>query len=1064
MFYHVYFISRENELTTVEYKQTTETQSSLVFNDIPFEKLIIPAIITTETEEAPDISTVLSHNTLTTANPIYRVPIPEISFDEYGNIHTNDNNIKIYNSLDVEIVDKIYRKDINYNENIFSIYAIAHRYIEEEIPEINKTISETFYSEKSEEFSRRIKESINNIPYTLKQISLKEWELKNSTEYIIEVQEQRKNILPNEIVILFEGSYTLKTYVGIVEFSGLVTLVNSITDLTDEILTVEVEQIDDTFVKISWNPISEATYKIYCNGVLHTSVRDTSYYLLDSPDNLLNYEITVVADNYFSKTNSKIIVYNFHKPNLPKYEIRGVNDVVFIFEPMPFKHAKLILYGIKHPSGEYIKLGSVDAKDNEFKLTKEMLDYSVFVYRYSLNSSYSEYSDKFNFEHPLIYNREISISYPRTITDTYWEYNLKWYLDPKAQGYAVYKNNLRVATISPDTCEYTGKGYIGDFLCVHSYYGLKEAESSVLYIGTTPNKLSIGNIQNLKVNKIVDKNISISWYNPYYPHTLVDVFVFNQNFSKILVFSNLTEQELTFKVPSYGSFYIKTKVKRKDDLTDITEFSNPTWFTTYKAGKSNVIEDCSTNSFIYEMEEINELIPCEYIVEMTHPETNEVITLYSDTNRVELPIEDTKPRSIKFYIKSSIITTGTSDELYYANDNQIVFTATAVQMSNLPYNYTNIVKIDIEDKNQTKKACKYNIRIEKSNGEVLEFDNLYDYFRKSLMFNDYFKTSFCERNVLEHISGLPIILDLGGLLDAKISITGVRFNHSYTVELDYEYQRPPQLEVLKAIGDYKGNDLGYTYIIEWKQEPNTMYRITNIDNGDEYNVKSNYISITSTERVNKFSICAYNITAITEPVELTFPEILAVTDVSTEDGNKIVSMNFTGVNNITGYKLFVDDILHQSVNNTNFLLKPFKGQKDIVIRGSYKSGIYDVLGLPTVYTYIPVTINDVYNIIYDIISEDRFLRVQLENDTIENSVKYINFIAKNRTNSTVYQRTLNIPPDNFKHVFEIINTTDLDSIYIELVTGWIIHITNIINLRKDLFFFNSNKHSFGSSF
>lgn len=1111
MFYHIYFLSRENNSTIVEYKKSTTAIGSITIDNIPHEKLIIPLIVSTETEELLPVESILTHKSLIVSNPIFKVTKPFITKDSKNNISCSDTQVKFYNEQDMVISLPLQRKDLDYSKNTFSLYAIAYRNIKEYIPELDLTIDKEFYSNKSDLLTLQIKESITHIPYTLRQVKIDTWEINNNTKYTIQVQKEGKDerkILPYEIVNLTEGTYFLKVYEGIVEYSGELSLVNSISDLTNKQLTIKAEQINEDIVKISWNTIdSEVSYKIYYNGKLQTTVRDISFYMLKIPKDTLHYDITVVATNYFTETKNSITVYAFDKPSIPTYNIRGINDVVFTFDSISFKHAKLIVYGVEHSTNKYIKLGTADARTNEFKLTKEMLEYSTFVYRYSLNNSYSEYSKEFNFEHPLIYNRKLMIQYPKKITDKYWEYTLKWCPDRKAQGYAVYKNNIKIAELSATTSEYTDTGYVGDFLCLHSYYGLKEAESSILPIGIITDKLPIRNVLDLKIDKIVDRRITVSWEVDCVNLSFVDLFVFDKNYNKIKVFSNLTDTKLSFNVPDYDQYYIKVRTKRKEDVTDKTELSSPLWFKTYKAGKSIVREDCLNSLFIYDMDVIDELVNPEYVIEMTHPDTGDVTVIHSETNIVELPIDDTKPRDIRFYINSGIITTGVSDNYHYKNANEIVFHASIVQVSNLPDTFGNFLKIDIDDsvnsktlplsdfvsieelskdsgipitpyfeefyrgltfgvKGVFKKACRYNIKIEKSNGEIIEFNDIHIYdTSNSLIFKNQFNSKFYNSNRVNQLTSIPFTIDLEELVDATVTITGIRLNHSYTVVLDYKCQQPVKpIEVTKVIADYKGDNLGYSYTINWIQEPDTLYKIINIDTGDKYDLKTNTITINSLERVNNFTIASYNAVSISNPVELSFKEILPVTNVSTEDGNRIVTMDFTGVDNITHYELYVDNNLHQITTDTNFLLKPFRGQKDVTIRGVYKEGIYEVYGIPTIYTYTPARINDTYTIIYDIISGDRFIRTQIENDTVEDSVRWINFVVRNRPNAVVYERTLDMPIDDFKHIFEVVNTSDLSTIYVELVNGWSIARTNIIDLRDRLFLFGANPNSFGSYF
>ena len=1108
MFYHIYFVSQIDNVTTVEYKKSVATKNSITVDGVALDRLVIPVVVATETEDIPSIDKIFTYKTLIVSNPVYRVPKPTVDIDSKGNLISNDKYTLFYYK-DKEIQSPL--KNIDYNEDTVSVYGIAYRDINTYIAELDLQINKVFYSSKSDQVTIAIKEEFDNNNYLITHVDFGKWEFTNTSKVTLELSKDDvvRRIVPNGIITLPEGTYTVRCLNGIVLSTTEFTVDENLRDLSIDSLDVVVEQIDSDTGKVSWSGIEgNANYAVYINGKKHFSVEginNASFTLFKIPKDKFTYEIRVTAYNEFSSITKTVTAFAFDKPSVPIANIRGIDDVVFQFKTIPVDSAKIIVYGVEHVTGEYKYLGESDARDKEFTLTKEMLEYSKFVYRYSVNNSFSEYSSIFEFEHPLILNRHLMIEYKSRSKNDYIGYELRWCPDPKAQGYSVHKNNIRIATLNADAFSYSGFGYLGDFLCLHSYYGLKEAESRILYIGDVTEKIALTNVSNIKVDKIVDKTITVSWDSVCTGSFLVDVFVLDQTGQKIKVFSNLTDSVLEFIVPNYDTYSIQVRSKRKEDPTDMTDLSAPLYFTTYKAGQGIVIEDCKSNSFIFEMEVIDDLIPSTYHVEMVNADGS-IHRIESESNRVILPIYDRDPRDLVFYIVSGYITTGISDLVHYDNANDVAFHATVSQTSNLPYNYGNFIKIEIDDnvnsrllpisdfvtieelsrdtglpitpefealyhamtfevEGDYKKACRYDIIIEKSNGEVITYEDVkhigYDNY---LIFGSQFNTKFYDSNNLNSVT-LPLVLDLEELVDARVIITGYRFNHSYTVELDYTYQRPPKpVEIIKAVGDYRGDGVGYNYTIYWKQEPDTLYRVTNLDNGNTYELKTDYISITSTERVNRFSVVSYNVTAITEPVELTFPEILPVTDVSTTDGNKIVTMNFTGVDNVTHYELFIDDALYMTTEATDFLLKRFKGEKDIIIRGAYKNGLYEILGIPTVYKYIPIEITGTYIIIYDIISEDRFLRAQLENETIEDTVRWINFVVRNKHNAVIYERTLDMPIDDHRHVFEILNTNDLSTVYMELVHGWTTVLTNIIDLREGLFLFNDNDNSFGSYF
>lgn len=1108
MFYHIYLVSRENDNTTVEYKKTVENINAVKIDNIPVDKLVIPVIVSTETEEIPDNEDVLSHKNISISNPIIRIPIPTVEVDRKGNITSNDNNTIFYLG-DTLVNSPIHRTSIDYTNDTITVYGKAYRDIDIVIPEINKHIKNRFYSKKSNEFTLNIKEELPESRYTITHIDFDLWSITNTSNFPIFAY---NNNIPAVVrqqwnELLREGEYNLISYEGIIQLSRSIVLESYIQDLSFCDTQIFTEQVDDDHVTFRWELVGDANkYEVYIDNDLVFTTIDETFYTFEIPKHKLSYNITLKAYNKFSSLKRTLKAYSFTKPEIPTVNIRGIDDVVFEFPATELDSATVLVYGVEHATNKYKFLGKADARDREFKLTSSMLEFNKFTYKYAMNNSYSEYSDIFDFDHPLILNRFVSIDYLDKITDEYWQYELRWCPDPKAMGYSVHKNNIEVATLPANAYSYEGYGYVGDFLCVHSYYGLKEAESSIIYIGDVTGIIPISNVSNLNIDKIEDKTVYLSWDNQCVGSFLVDILVFDKNGNKVKVFSNLDVTELSFTTPNYDEYSLSVKTKRRDG-TEETGWTQPIHFKTYKAGKSTVIEDCRTDSFIYEMEYIEELNPCKFIVSMTDHEGT-VTTLESTTNRVILPITSTKPVDVVYYITSGYITTGVSDNYHYANANDTAFIATAVQASNLPYSYSNILKIDIQDTDITKitiplsdrqsleefaldmglpitpeleefynsvvfeiegnfkKPCKYDVIVEKSNGEILEFNNISHHsFATSLIFGNQFNTNFYGDNVKENLTSFPIVIDFKEFLDAKVTITGKRFNHSYTVVLDYAYQRPPKpVKMIKAIADYMGGHIGYNYTLIWEQEPNTMYRITNLNTGDRYEVKGGDFSVTVWDRVDKFSIVSYNVSAITEPVELTFPEILPVTNVSTTDGNKIVTMDFKGVDNINNYELYIDNNLYMTTKATNFLLKQFKGEKDIIIRGVYKDALYDISGLPTVYKYTPVVITGPYTITHDIISEDQFLRVQVENDTIEDTVKWINFVVRGKRNAIVYTRTLDMPIDDFKHVFELRNTSELSTVYMEFVHGWTTVVSNVIDLREGLFLFNHNANSFGSYF
>lgn len=1078
MFYHIYLAYRENNETKFIYKTTTTDTTSVYLEDIPKNVLYIPVMYASEDKTAVSVENVLKQKNLITANAIINLPVPKISYtstDKENHIRLKSNLVDtVYNYGYTEECDREIIKDIlNGNildrskENVY-ITGKASRHIKTNFPEFGININTMFYGQSSEPLVLPLNKELEDNTYTLKQITLNKWLVNNKTEFPLSLYDD-KNVLFGTIDMLGmgavpEGNYKLVLYKGITKYTGTLNLTSKILDLSDfRVMSIEFNKIDNTKALVTWSAVSSADEYdvIYDNEVIHTT--DKCEYEFPLNSNAF-YSIDIRAKNKFSVTKPSVSTfYKLDKPTIPTVTINGVDDVVMYLPKQPVDSLKCYVYGVEHPTGKYVFLGCTDNYEFSFEL-KHVEMFDEFVYRYGLNNSYSEYSDILEFVHPTIFNRRLLVEYLSVIEKDYLDCLFRWRLDPLAQKYSIYKNGLFIADIDLNSGFFRLPAYVGDVVCLHSYYGLKESESNIVIVGNDVEDIPVSNEINLKIESSIDKTITVNWFI-YEDVFDVDIYVFDIQDNMIHKKDNAQGTSASFIVPNYGKYKVTAKVRRTDKPDEETDFARYVDVVTAKAQKPNIIEDTNNNRLMLKLYEVNNIVNPTYTVKIVEPTTDKLLVYhYTDIKDGLVPLEYTGHKHIKIsynihgkHEDGYYLETGFSDAVVYYNTNDIVFTATVEQMSNLPNTYGNVIQIDIDDSMSPSKPLYFDIVIEKENGDILKFTIPNSRANNSFMFGNLFETSFGLDMIL------PLIVDLKEMVGATITITGHRFNHSYTVVLHYNVMPLPKpVKVLEMLVDCKP-DL-YTYDFKWEREPDTMYKLTDLTTNIDYEIYDSTAHLELPTFSNSFSLFSYNISGRTEAVFMEVPIMTETYGIQVVNGNKEVRMSFSPVSYATEYKLYIDNREYMNVTTTDFLLKPFAGEKEITVRACYSRDIYTVLGYPSSYLYTPKTIDNNYILDYSLINDNKFIRLQIQNEIIEENVKWVNFYVLGESNETIFKKVLEKPIDDLKYVYEIPNLNSINIMYAELVNGWSVQRTNIIDLATGIFIFDYPKGNFDSNF
>lgn len=1088
MFYHIYLVYRENQKTKVVYKTTVTNITTAQLTDITNDILYIPVIYTSDIETPLSEDLVLQQKNLVITDAVINITKPTISYENLSNSILLNSNIPNtvfafgYSSLYQNLNDNklnLYQLD----ESCDRVYIIGKvaKHITETFPELNIKIDKTFYSHNSEALvillQQELSEDINI--YSIQQTALKQWTIlnnsnktlyatnsKNETIVIPFTIENDINALSLTTATLSEDLYQIYFYDGITKYYKDITLKNNTLDLTHSVINnIKFSGIDTNKVLITWDTVLYTEeYEIVCNDEIIATTSDTQYEF--DVEKYLTYTIGIRAINIFSssKTTYKTF-YKIRKPEQPEVQIHGIDNVAIYFPKYDgIDSLYCYVYGVTYPDKKYEFIGCTH--DYKFNLKKEHIEeYDEFVYRYEISDSFSEYSDIFTFIHPTIFNRRITIEYLDMLEHKFLDCLIKWNLDSDAQGYEIFKNGLPIEKLDANTNSFRLPALSGDVICLHSYYGLREAESNIIKVDDIVDKLPINTDIDFNVDSIIDKTITLVWDINEDVFAL-DIFIFNKQGVLVNNALDYRGQYIALTVPDYDTYTITAQIKRISNPTDITNYIKYIDITTIKAQISNIIEDEINNKLLLKINPIESITNPRYIVEIKDTILN-AICLYdydSINENNTLPIEYIldNPIEIKYKIIGKVennyyIETAYSDIVPYANDNSISFTATVTQLSNLPKTYGNIIQIDIDDSMSLNKPLVYDIVITTETGKRLTYTVSNLSLDGSFMFGNAFDNNFGLNN------SLPLIVDLKELVNATILITGYRFNDSYTIKLDYNYLPLPKItEITKVLVDCKQNS--YVYDIEWIQEPKTMYRLIDTKTKKEYEINGSSIHLELEELTQSFLIYSYNISGISNPMVIDIPLLTQPVNINTINGNKEVSMRFDKVSYANEYRLYIDNQEYMSSIENNLLLKQFTGEKDIIVRACYINSIYTVLGLPSIYRYIPKTIDNAYTLDYSLINENKLIRLQIKEDTIEENVKFINFIVLGESNETLYKKVLNIPIDDFKFVYEIPNSNDISLIYAELTNGWEVRRTNIIDLSEGIFRFEDDKGSFGSNF
>lgn len=824
----------------------------------------------------------------------------------------------------------------------------------------------------------------------------------------------------------------------------------------------------DRIVELNWDKIPDTNYTLYVDDMLiFKNQKIEDIYIFEQ--NYGTYTISLYAVNSMGQSiepTSKTIEViekpklfqlinsvDKHENTVVKIELLGdipENITVKLFNSDYLKSNYSEIYCITSN-------GSIVPKYNIkefFKIQYVISDfYSTFI---------SDYSDVFRYVRPRPIQPELQYIRVGETRFNIGTYLFTWTMDNSNMGYSIYKNGILMKKLNRYTNSYVMSCYIGDTVCVHSHIGYEETESNVIHIGeSSPNIIKPSNIS---INYIIGKDISLECNSSFIEDYDYTILLYKEGIigGKELIGNFYDTSTINFTADKYGknTYYIQYQ----DKYNKQSEFSNPI--------QIEILEKPSNIKFTEKQDYV--LITLAPVPKATHYQLyylygNEWLTLGEPISELEY-ILPSFFNNIDVQLKYKAIVDGLdyiyeseiSNEFVY-NKPDIAFTATVKQV-NLLSLFGNKIQIDVQKVLDKEFPIYFNIKITKDNGEEIILNGLdYQTYDNIFMFGNPFGLSFGGSN---HNKYFPLTIDLEELCNATIEITGYKGLSSYTVIINYEYAKiPQQTQLTKVKADYKDND--YEYNFEWLLDTNTVqqyYCIENKDTGELYDkIETNTFRLVSDKHINNFTIYSYNVSGRTNEVAISTPFIDSTTATVT-NLNKKVQIDIKPVDYTKKYMLYIDDNIYMESEVPVFNLIKFTGTKDITIRCSYIEGIYAIYGKPYTFTYTPNTIEGVYTILKNTLENS--IRIQLKNDTIDKDVKYINICSVNNKNITKIIKTLDIPIDDFRFVLELTNEeiVPLYSIYFELVNGWEVNRTNIIELKSGYFRFGDANGNFGFPF
>lgn len=817
-------------------------------------------------------------------------------------------------------------------------------------------------------------------------------------------------------------------------------------------------------VCLKWKKVKDALYNIYNEDkiIKFSNLKNNTIEFIEEE---LNKEYTyyITAVNFAGETNleeaDSIKIFNFGQSKPPIIQNIVLDDystAVEIIQEEFNDINKLQLDTFFYSDKGIVKYSLLKHTSfNSYIIPKNKIaNYYRVSVRYK--DSYSTVSEPVYYKLPRPIQPVLKVSIQDIIDKDTFICLLEWTSHIDDMAYSIFRNGIEYCKLPKTSNSKIMVLHNNDKVCVHSHIGYENTESNIVKIC-----YDYSNFDNLKVTlvSIIDKTVKLNWML-FLKEYLLDLFIFNSTGDLVSTIKNYDKNTIDIITPDYGNYYISAKIKLKNSkeyITDFIEFAN---IETIKPIIPTIIEDTINNELILKMTPIISFNEQLYTVVIKDINTSEIDYINSNNSEIIIEQYDINTKEINYFITKQNSTythvTGYSDSIIYDKVNDIEFTATVTQLSNLPKKYGNVIQIDIDDSMSLNKPLVYNIVITTETGERLTYIVSNSNLNDSFIFDNTFDSNF-------GLNGLPLIVDLKYLVNATISITGYRFNNNYTIKLDYNYLLLPKpTEITKVSVDCQQNL--YIYNIEWIQEPKTMYRLVDTKTKKEYEINGSFIHLELEELTQSFLIYSYNISGISNPMVIDIPLLTQPTNINTINGNKEVNMRFNKVSLANEYRLYINNQEYMSTTENNLLLKQFTGEKDIIVRACYVNSVYTILGLPSVYRYTPKTIDNAYVLDYSLINDNKLIRLQIKEDTIEENVKFINFIVLGESNKILYKKILNIPIDDFKFVYEIPNSNNISLIYAELTNGWEVRRTNIIDLSEGIFRFEDNKGNFGSSF
>lgn len=824
---------------------------------------------------------------------------------------------------------------------------------------------------------------------------------------------------------------------------------------------------NDTTVQLDWDKEPNTNYTLYIDDELIFENQD----IIDSyvfEKNYGTYNVKLYAVNFMgqSETYATGTIKIIEQPKLFRL-INTVNSNHITQVQVELLDNIPDTYDIKFYNSNYL-VSRYDYKlliNNGTIIPKYLVNgFSKIQYidTTEYNSTYtSKFSEVFRYIKPRPIQPELQY---KKVGETQFNINtylFTWTTDNSNMAYSIYKNGILMKRFDKNTSSYVMSCLEGDTVCIHSYIGYEESESNTIIIGkSTSNVIKPTNIS---INYIIGKDISLECNNSFIEDYDYTVFLYKEiNNTKVLIGSFYDTSTIDFKEDNYGlnTYYIQYQ----DKFNQKSDYSNPI--------NIEILEKPSNITFLDSYNQVN--------IELNEVSKATSYQLYylngSDWLPLDTPITETSYSlpdifnniDIKLKYKAIvddlgyIYTSEISEEFTYTKPD-IAFTATVNQINMLPL-YGNKIQINIQEVIDKELPLYFDIKIIKDNGKEIILNKLiYQTYDDIFMFGNTFGLPFGD---IINNKYFPLTIDLEELCDATIEIIGYKGISKYIVTLDYQYIKvPQQVQLIKVEADYQDNK--YEYNFEWLLDNNTTqqyYCIENKDTGEIYNkIDTNTFSLVSDNHITNFTIYSYNISGRTNEITIFTPFIDKTTAIVT-NLNKEVKIDIKPVDYTKKYMLYIDNNIYMESEVPIFSLNKFIGIKDITIRCTYINNIYTIYGKPYTFTYIPNTIEGTYKIVKNTLENS--IRIQLQNDTIDEDTRYINICTVNNKNITKIIKTLDIPIDDFKFVLELTNEEIklLNSIYFELVNGWEVNRTNIIELQNGYFRFGDTDGNFSHPF